>query len=391
MTQTLDIDRIRRDTPGVERWAHFNNAGASLPPAPVTDTVIEHLRLEAELGGYEAAAAAADRLEAVYDDAAELLGADRGEIALQENATRAFNAVLYALPLGAGDRLLTGRSEYTSNYMAYLHLANTRGVRIEVVPDDEAGQIDVAALAERADGAALIALTHVPTSGGLVNPAAEVGRVARGAGVPYLLDACQTVGQMPTRVDELGCDFLSTTGRKFLRGPRGTGFLYVRGVWAERLHPAMVDLGGADWTALQSYTLKPGARRFETWEAAHALRLGLGRAIRYALDLGLDTIWARVSELAARLRAGLAEVDGVALHDLGATRCGIVSFGDGAPEALKSALADDGFHVELSHMADTRLDLERRGLTTFLRASVHYYNTEDEVDGLVAAIATRTR
>jgi cysteine desulfurase/selenocysteine lyase len=388
---TIDIDRVRLDTPGAGRWAHFNNAGASLPPAPVTDTVIEHLRLESELGGYEAAAAAADRLEAVYDDAAELLGADRGEIALQENATRAFNAVLYALPLGSGDRLLTGRAEYTSNYMAYLHLAHTRGVRIEVIPDDETGQIDVAALADRAEGAALISLTHVPTSGGLVNPAAEVGGVARDAGVPYLLDACQSVGQMPTRVAELGCDFLSTTGRKFLRGPRGTGVLYVRDEWAERLHPAMVDLGGADWTALESYTLKPGARRFETWEAAHAQRLGLGRAIRYALDLGLDAIWARVSALAERLRTGLAEVDGVTLHDLGATRCGIVSFGAPAPEALKAELAGDGFHVELSHLADTRLDLERRGLTTFLRASAHYYNTEDEVDGLVAAIATRTR
>jgi len=359
-------------------------------PAAVTDTVVEHLRLESELGGYEAAAAAAERLEDVYDAAAELVGADRREIALMENATRAFNAVLYALPLGAGDRLLTGRAEYTSNYMAYLHLAATRGVEIVVVPDDETGQLDVAALEERvAAGAGLIALTHVPTSGGLVNPAAAVGRVAREAGVPYLLDACQSVGQMPTLVDELGCDFLATTGRKFLRGPRGTGFLYARGEWAERLHPAAVDLGGADWTALESYTLKGGARRFETWEAAHALRLGLGRAIRYALELGLDTIWARVAALAARLRAGLGELAAVELHDRGETRCGIVSFGVSGrePEAVKADLAERGFHVELSFMDDTRLDLEARGLSSFLRASAHYYNSEDEVDRLVAAVA----
>jgi cysteine desulfurase / selenocysteine lyase len=387
---SFDLDRVRRETPGCRRWAHFNNAGASLMPSTVTDTVVDHLRLESDVGGYEAAAVASDRLEAVYDSAASLIGADRDEIALMENATRAFNSVLYALPFRRGDRILTGRAEYASNYMAYLHLEATRDVEIVVVPDDESGQIDVTALGELLDDrAALIALTHVPTSGGLVNPAAAVGAVARAAGVPFLLDACQSVGQMPTLVDELGCDFLSTTGRKFLRGPRGTGFLYARRERAEALHPAAVDLGGADWTALGSYTLKDGARRFETWEAAHGLRLGLGRAIDYALEIGLDTIWARIGDIAARLRAGLAQQEGVTLHDLGVTRCGIVSFSVAglSPDDLKAELAARGIHVELSSMEDTRVDLEPRGLERFLRASTHYYNSEDEVDRLVAAVA----
>jgi selenocysteine lyase/cysteine desulfurase len=386
----IDVDRLRRETPGCRRWAHFNNAGASLMPAPVTDTVTEHLRLESETGGYEAAGIAADRLEAVYDSVAALLGAQRDEIALVDNATRAFNAVLYALPWRAGDRILTGRAEYASNYMAYLHLKHTRGVEVDVVPDDAHGQIDVAALKQRIDErAALIALTHVPTSGGLVNPAAEVGAVARAAGVPFLLDACQSVGQMPTRVDELGCDFLSATGRKFLRGPRGTGLLYVRRDRAEALHPPELDLGGADWTALDSYTLKAGARRFETWEAAHALRLGLGRAIDYALEIGLDAIWARITALATRLRCALDESDAVTLHDLGATRCGIVSFSvaGAEPDAVKARLAERGIHVELSFVEDTRLDLEDRGLERFVRASAHCYNTEHEVDRLAAAVA----
>ncbi len=385
----IDIERARRDTPGCADWAHFNNAGASLMPSPVTETVIEHVRLDAELGGYEAAAAAGDRLEAVYDSAARLVGAGRDEIALFENATRAFNAVLYALPLAPGGRIVTGRSEYTSNYMAYLHLAAQRDLTIDVVPDDPHGSLDVEAL-ERSldDDVRLIAMTHVPTSGGLVNPAAEVGRVARDAGIPYLLDACQSVGQMPVDVGAIGCDFLSTTGRKFLRGPRGTGFLYVRDEWAERLHPPTVDLGGAGWTRRDAYELKPGARRFETWEASRALRLGLGAAIDYASDLGLEAIWDRIRMLAEHTRRELSALPSVDLHDLGRTRCGIVSFSvAGAdPADVKADLARRGIHVELSYVADTRLDLEDRGLTTFLRASVHYYNTEDEIGRLVDAI-----
>jgi cysteine desulfurase/selenocysteine lyase len=387
----IDLQRVRRDTPATAEVAHFNNAGASLMPEPVLRTITDHLELEARIGGYEAAAAAADRLDAVRASAATLLGARPSEIALLENATHAFNAALYSLPLRAGDRLLTVKAEYASNYMAYLHLADTRGVEIVVVPDDERGQLDVTALAGLVDERTrLIAMTHVPTSGGLVNPAAEVGRVAREAGVPFLLDACQSVGQMPVDVTRIGCDFLSTTGRKFLRGPRGTGFLYVREEWAERLHPALVDLGGADWTRLDGYDLKPGARRFESWEAAHALRLGLGRAIDYALELGLDAIWARISELARRLRSGLGASPGIALHDLGETQCGIVSFSvDGvAPEAVKASLAARGIHVELSHIDDTRLDLEERGLESFLRASVHYYNSEGEIDRLLDAVGS---
>jgi selenocysteine lyase/cysteine desulfurase len=388
-TGTIDLDRVRRETPGCLDAAHFNNAGAALMPAPVLDAVVAHLELESRIGGYEAEAAAADRLAAVYDSAARLVGADPGEIALMENATHAFNAILYGLPLKAGDRILTGRAEYCSNYMAYLHLAATRQVEVVVVPNDEFGQVDVDALSGLIDDrAALIALTHVPTSGGLVNPAARIGAVARAAGVPYLLDACQSVGQMPTLVSELGCDFLSTTGRKFLRGPRGTGFLYARREWADRLHPPALDVGGADWTALDSYTLKPGARRFETWEAAYALRLGLGRAIDYALDVGLDAIWERIGALATRLRAGLGDEPAVRMHDLGETLCGIVSFsvaGSSADE-VKAHLAARDVRVELSIVEDTRLDLEERGLERFVRASVHYSNTEEEVDRLLAAV-----
>ena len=390
----MDIAAIRAETPGCRDRAHFNNAGASLMPKPVLEAVVGHLQLEARIGGYEAAAAARDRLEAVYGSAARLISCRPEEIALLENATRGFNAVLYALPLRPGDRILTGKAEYASNYMAYLHLARTTGVQVVVVPDDDYGQIDVRELARRIDGSTkLVALTHVPTSGGLVNPAREVGQIAREARVPFLLDACQSVGQMPIDVARIGCDFLSTAGRKFLRGPRGTGFLYVNRERIERLHPPVLDLGGARWSRRDAYTFRSDARRFETWEVSHALRLGLGQAIDYALDIGLEPIWARVGDLAATLRSRLATIPPVVQHDRGETLCGIVTFSVGKVPAqhVKDALAAQGVNVEVSLVEDTRLDLEERGLDRFLRASVHYFNTEEEIARLCDLVATLAR
>ena len=362
-------------------------------PMPVIDAVVEHLRLEAEIGGYEAALAERDRLESVYASLAELLNCDASEVALFENATRAFNAVLYSIPFRRGDRILTGKSEYCSNYMAYLHLSQTVGTETVVIPDDEDGQIDVSALRQGIDERVkLIVLTHVPTSGGLVNPAADVGQVAAAAGVPYLLDACQSVGQLPIDVREIGCDFLAAAGRKFLRGPRGTGFLFVRREWFG-LHPAMMDLGGATWTRRDGYALRPDARRFETWEASHALRLGLGRAVDYALDLGMASIWARVSDLSELLRARLESIPGVIQHDLGATRCGIVTFSVGELPAddIRAALAAKDVTIDLSYLEDTRLDLEGRAPERFLRASVHYYNTDQEIGRLSELVGSFAR
>src|SRR5262245_4770880 len=224
---TIDVAAVRRDTPGVQQRLHLNNAGASLMPQPVVDAVVEHLELEARIGGYEAADAKGEHIEAVYASAAQLVNCDPTEIALLENATRAWDAVFYSIPFRPGDRILTGRAEYSSNYLAFLQMTRATGAEVMVIGDDEHGQIDTEELRATVDERAkLIALTHVPTSGGLVNPAARVGSVAREAGVPFLLDACQSVGQMPIDVRAIGCDFLSTTGRKFLRGPRGTGFLY---------------------------------------------------------------------------------------------------------------------------------------------------------------------
>ena len=292
---SIDVAAARADTPGVESVAHLNNAGAALPPEPVLDAVIEHLRREAWIGGYEAAAEREDRVEHTYDAVATLIGAQRDEIAIVENATRAWDMAFYSLQLRAGDRILTTNAEYASNYIPMRQVADRTGAAVVVVPDDDHGQVDVARLAGMLDERVkLVSLVHVPSQGGLIQPAAAVGALSRAAGVPLLLDACQSVGQMPVDVEAIGCDMLSATGRKFLRGPRGTGFLYVRRGLIEQLDPPLLDLQAAEWQADGSYRIRPDARRFENWETNVATKIGLGVAIDYALAVGLEAIRERV-------------------------------------------------------------------------------------------------
>lgn len=378
----FDVARARRETPGCEQVTHFNNAGAALMPACVVDAVVGHLELEAHTGGYEAADRRLSEQDRVYDAVAELLGCRREEVAVVENATRAWDMAFYSIPFAAGDRILTATAEYASNYIAFLQVARRTGVRIDVIPNDSAGQVDVQALEEMLDERVkLIAITHVPTNGGLVNPAEAVGRVAREHGILYLLDACQSTGQMPIDVDRIGCDVLSATGRKYLRGPRGTGFLYVRRSVLGRFDPPFLDLHAADWVATDRYEMRPDARRFETWETNVAGKIGLAVAIDYALGWGIAPIWNRIQALAERLRRALADIPGVRVRDLGPTQCGIVTFtkGEHPAGAIRRHLADRGINVTVSVRKYTRLDMEARGLNEVVRASVHYYNTDEEI------------
>lgn len=384
------LDQVRQDTPACQTILHLNNAGAALPPQCVVDAVTEHLTLEAAIGGYEAAAQQAQQVTHTTNTIAHLLHCQPEEVALVENATRAWDMAFYSFKFKPGDRILTAQAEYASNYIAYLHVAQKAGAMVEVVPDDEHGQLDVAALANLIDDRVkLITLTHLPTNNGLINPAAEVGQLAKSAGIPFLLDACQSAGQLPLDVETLGCDMLSATGRKYLRGPRGTGFLYVRQSLIEQLDPPFLDLHAATWTSPTTYTVDPTARRFENWESYVAGRIGLGVAVDYALGLGLDAIHQRVTHLAQTLRGYLSETPGVTVQDTGVQHSGIVTFSlaKGDHDGIAQALRQQKINVSVSPKQYTLLDMTHRQLDSVIRASVHYYNTEAELTRFVETLS----
>jgi cysteine desulfurase/selenocysteine lyase len=379
---TIDIQRARLDTPACENLIHFNNAGAALMPQRVVDSLIAHLNLEAQIGGYEAYNAKLEAIEHTYDSVAALLNCQRQEVAIIENATRAWDMAFYSIPFRTGERILTSVSEYASNYIAFLQMAQKTGAAIEVIPNDEHGQTNVKALEEMIDSRVkLIAITHVPTNGGLVNPAAAIGKIAKAAGIYYLLDACQSAGQIPLDVEEIGCDMLSAPGRKYLRGPRGTGFLYVRQAILEHLEPPFLDLHAAEWTSRNQYKMRDDARRFENWETNYAGKIGLGVAIDYALEFGMDEIWARVKNLATELRLRLSEITGVTVTDIGKEQCGIVTFTvcGKQPLEIRNLLTANQINVWYSVTEATRIDMEERNLQSVVRASIHYYNTEEEI------------
>eukprot|EP00752_Nemacystus_decipiens_P010194 g9084.t1 len=395
---TVDVERIRREmvwdaspTP----VAHFNSAGDSPMPLKVLERVQAHMQMEATLGGYEAAANAQDELEAVYSSAAQLINAKPEEIALQESASMAWARAFYALAQGLspGDRILTGMVEYGANYVAMLQVSERTGAAVEVIPSDESGELDVTALKGMLSrgGVKAVAITHVPTNGGVVNPATEVGNICRRFGVLYILDACQSVGQLQVDVEEIGCQVLCATGRKFLRGPRGTGFLYIsREAMATIGEPPMIDHYAAPWVETARYELRPDARRFEFWESNVAGRLGLGVALRYAMDIGMQAIETRIRQLAGSLRERLTQEPGVAVMDLGRAenRCGIVSFAVAGmdPADVKQGLRSKRVYVSTSAAGSTPLDAESRALPTVVRASVHYFNNDKDLDRFMCVL-----
>jgi len=389
MAQAFDITRARRETRGCEALIHFNNAGASLPPAPVADALVDYLRDEERHGGYEVMARRAAELEHFYAAAARLINASPAEIAFADSATRAWSAAFYAFDFRPGDRILLGSAEYGSNLVALLDRAQQTGVELVTVPDDASCQIDLAALEKLIDERVrLICLTQVPSGSGLVEPAAAVGRIARAAGIPYLLDACQALGQLPVDVEEIGCDMLCGTGRKFLRGPRGTGLLYVRKEFLERLEPAQLNHHAAELLSAHEYRLLPDARRFECWERSYGGQLALGVAIDYAIAWGLDAISARNKSLAAELRRQLATLPGVTVADHGPELCGIVTFHaeQHAAKDLQHQLAALGINTSTVPFSANPLLAEHPTSPPLLRASLHYYNTQEEIDRFIGIL-----
>ncbi len=391
MKNSFNLTRARAETRFCENIIHFNNAGSSLMPIPVADALHNYLYQEERLGGYETAADQQESLENFYHATAKLLTCGTNEIAFVENATRAWDMAFYSFKFAQGDKILTTLAEYGSNVIAYNQQAQRYGVEIVFVPNDEFGQIDIHALENLIDDRVkLISISHVPTGGGLVNPASAVGRIAQSARIPYLLDACQSIGQLPLNVDEIGCDMLSGTGRKYLRGPRGTGLLYVRQNLIEQLEPPFLDQHAATLTSPTTYQIRGDAQRFENWEQYLAGKAALGVAIDYALSYGLEAIQARIYELAQTLRNKLRGIAGVQLTDEGLEKCGIVTFATTqlTPSVIQQRLKAHQVHVSISEGSGSLVSFQHRGLTQVVRASVHYYNTDQEIDYFAELLQT---
>lgn len=381
----------REDTPGCAKRVHLNNAGAGLMPRSVLDTITSHLQREAVLGGYESSDEAGAAVDAAYASVAQLLGAQPRNIAVVENSTVAFFQALSAFHFQPGDVIVTTRNDYISNQLAYLSLARRHGVELRRAADLTTGGVDPQSVREllRDPRVRILAVTWVPTNSGLMQPVEALGEVAESAGVPYLIDACQAVGEIPIDVSRLRCDFLSATARKFMRGPRGIGFLYVSDRALQRGdHPLYIDMRGADWRTADAFDLAPDARRFENWEFAYALVLGLGEAARYAISVGVDRVGRRARELAAALRTKLAAIPRYRVLDRGKELAAIVTaevHGWDAP-ALVNALRQRGINTSASLRAYAVIDMAEKNANSALRISPHYYNTEAELDLLIDAL-----
>ena len=383
------IEELRSATPGCRNVIHFNNAGCSMAPQPVLDALTQYLTLEQAIGGYEAAAQQAAALGNYYTAAARLLNCDAEEIAWAESSTRAWQLLFQSLELQAGDKIVTGQSEYASNFLAMLFAQQQRGITIEVVANEPDGRISLSGLRAAVDSRTrLIALTHVPSQQGVEQPVVEVGNIARQHGLLYLLDASQSLGQMPVDVQAIGCHMLTGSGRKFLRGPRGTGLLYVSNRIVESLNPASVDLHAAEWVAADHYRLHANARRLENFEHFLAGKIALGVAMDYATALGIEAIQKRIALLMAYLRDQLATVPGISLHDPEGQNTAILTFSLAAedPQLLQARLQRAGINSGLSKRANALVDFSRRGLGNVNRLSLHYYNTREEIDRLVALL-----
>lgn len=385
------LARWRADTPGAVRRHHLNNAGAALTPQPVLGAVSAHLALEAEIGGYEAADAARAALDACYRDVAALIAAAPRNVAFTSSATSAYALALSSFDFAPGDKIVTTRADYLSNRIMFESLAARRGVRVLEADDLLAGGVDpesVAAVVAR-ERPRLVAVTWVPTFSGLIQRVSDIGAICATDGVPFLVDACQAVGQLPVDVHDVRCDFLAATARKFLRGPRGIGFLYVsdQALNAGR-YPLHIDMRGAAWPAPGMLSPYDGARRFEEWERPHALSLGLGAAARYAVAAGVGATSARAHRLAAQVRERVSAIAGLRCVDHGEQLSAIAAFAcDGVEaSAVVRALRERGVNTSAQGRDENAVALERLGASSLLRVSPHYYNDAADLDALDGAL-----
>ena len=385
------LNQWRNDTPGCSHRNHLNNAGAALMPQPVIDAIHNHINLEAEIGGYEAADAAEESIAESYSQIATLIGAKSRNIAMVENATVATSQALSAFSFQPGDVIVTTNVDYSSNQIMLLSLAERFGIKIVRADDLPNGGVDPNSVDRllKKHRPKLMLMSWIPTNSGLIQDAKAVGELCKTQDVPFILDACQAIGQFPVDVNEVPCDFLAATARKFLRGPRGIGFLYVSDDALKKdLRPLFPDTHGAAWTEPDEYETEPDARRFENWEFSYAIMLGMGAAAKYANELNLKSAGKRAFELADMVRNKLRKFPGVTIQDRGDHLCAIVSatIDDRNPDDLVQKLREKKINTSAASRTAGVIDMRSKGADAILRISPHYYNTEEEIDRLMEVL-----
>jgi selenocysteine lyase/cysteine desulfurase len=391
----LNIEQLRHQTPGCQYKTHFNNAGASLLPQKVLDAIIAHVQLEAITGGYEAADLKANEVNGFYESTAKLLNCKSSNVAFTSSATNSFARALSCISFQVGDSILLANEDYISNQIAFLSLQKRFGIKILRAASLPEGGVDVADMERLMDlhHPKLVSLTHVPSNTGLIQPVELVGQLCADRDIYYLVDGCQSAGQIPVDVQKIKCDFFTATMRKFLRGPRGAGFLYVSDkIINEKLEPLFIDLKGAEWTNADEYIPRMDARRFEDWELPYPLVMGSKAAIDLAITLGLDEIQNRNTILCDRVKNGLSMQPNITLLDKGTNQSSIITVkinNQKAPELLTN-LRSKNINTSIAYRNFALIDFDTKSVDWALRISPHYYNTEKEVDLLIETLRTVT-
>lgn len=387
----MDLTTIRLDTPGTAGSLFFNSAGSSFTPRPVQQKMIDYLLQEEVKGGYEVERLREADINMLYHELAVLLNCKPHHIAFAYSATDAYAKALSAIPFKQGDVILTTTNDYISNQIAFLSLQKRLGLRILRSHNLANGDLDLEHFEEliRIHHPALIAITHIPTNSGIVLQAEAVGKLSRKYGIWYLLDACQSVGQLQVDVTKIGCDFLAATGRKFLRGPRTSGFLYVSDkVLEQGLEPLFLDRKGAGWIGFDEYNISKTAKRFEPQEIS-ATHIGLGAAIHYLNQIGIASIETYNQVLMEQLRTRLRAISQVQLLDKGSRQSTILTFNLEGHDAWSVAnlLRQEHVVFSISLKPHALIDFTEKNTESAIRLSPHYFNTPEEIDRLADIIA----
>lgn len=387
----MNIEQLRLETPGVAFKNHLNNAGAALPSQVVVQTLLNGIREEAEIGGYEFAEKYVEDINDFYEVAAQLLNTSPHNIAFTTNATDSYNRALSSISFQVGDIILTTDDDYVSNQLAFMQLGQRNGVKVVRAKCLPTGGVDIASVADliKKHQPKLVAVTHVPTNSGLIQDVVAIGKLCRANETLYLVDACQSVGQMEVNAVEIGCDFLTATYRKWLRGPRGTGLLYVSNrVLESDLAPHFIDLRGSVWESENEYSLANTAKRFELWEKSYPLMLGAKAAMQYALQIGMPCIETRIKQLADYTRDNLMALKKVEVLDQGQQRCSIVTLhmADANPDQLIAGFAAKDINVSYARKVNALIDFNKKKVDWALRISPHYYNTKAEIDDAIEVL-----